>query len=168
MLYNLLRDGQPILSGVSHVDITDYIHRIHCYSLDHATAHEGYAVEPALPTMYVQPTDHNPAMDGGETMDHWRCTLRYAGRRMSLVYSMGSGHNGKEPQAKAVLECLFLDASGIDSARDFSDWCFEYGYDTDSRRAERIYKACQSTAVRLRKLLGDDYDAIRNAIEGEA
>lgn len=119
-----------------------------------------------LPTMTVAPTDHNPHMDYRHPMDHWRCTLRHQGRRMSVVYSMGRGHNGMEPQAKEVLESLFLDASSA-SARDFADFCAEFGYDTDSRRAERIYKACQSTAMRLRKLLGDDYEAVRATVEGE-
>jgi hypothetical protein len=106
-------------------------------------------------TATSRPVDRNPLMDGD--MNHWRVTLRYEGRRMVVTFSMGLALEGP-PSADQVLEALLLDASGIESARDFADWCSEYGYDTDSRKAERIYKACQRQAERLRYLLSDDYD----------
>jgi hypothetical protein len=99
-------------------------------------------------------TDRNPAMSDAN-MDHWRCILRAGRSRMSLVFSMGYGHNGKEPKPAEVLDCLASDASGLENAQDFEDWCAEYGYDTDSRKAERIYKAIQRQAESLKRLLGD-------------
>jgi hypothetical protein len=106
-------------------------------------------------TMTAVPTDHNPSMEDGATMDHWRCTIRAGHSRMSLVFSMGSGHNGKRPELADVLYCLASDASGYENARDFADWCSEYGYDTDSRRAERTFRAVERQAKRLRSVLGE-------------
>lgn len=46
-------------------------------------------------------------------------------------------HYPKEPTVYDVLTCL--EKCGYES---FEDFCGCYGYDTDSRRAEKIYKAC--------------------------
>lgn len=37
--------------------------------------------------------------------------------------------------------------------RSFADWASDYGYDTDSRKAERIYLACQEEGHKARKLI---------------
>jgi len=57
------------------------------------------------------------------------------------------------PELIDVLYCLVLDASVLDFAC-FEDWADEYGYDTDSRKAERIYKDCLETGLKLRQILG--------------
>jgi hypothetical protein len=101
------------------------------------------------------PTDRNPNMDSWDAgARHWRCTITRLGHRMSLVFSQGSAHTAP-PSPADVLDCLALDASGYDNARgDFASWCGDYGYDTDSRKAERIYKAVARQAKRLERLLG--------------
>ncbi len=100
-------------------------------------------------------TDHNPSMDDGATMDHWRCTIRAGKSRMSLVFSMGSGHRGKRPELANVLDCLASDASGYENVLAFEDWCAEYGYETDSIRALKTFRAVKRQSERLQKLLGD-------------
>lgn len=107
-------------------------------------------------TIQSERVAQNPNMPDADNMDHWRCVLRRKGRRMTVHFSQGFGHNGKEPSLDAVLECLSLDAGGIENARDFDDWCAEYGYDTDSRTAERTYRACQRSTKRLAAFLGPD------------
>ncbi len=52
------------------------------------------------------------------------------------------------PKFDSILACLVQDAVG--SAQTFDDWCFDYGYDTDSRKALDTYMACQETAKKLR------------------
>lgn len=49
------------------------------------------------------------------------------------------------PDAADVLHSLLLDAS-VTYATCFEDWASEYGYDTDSRKAEDIYNACKLIA----------------------
>lgn len=41
---------------------------------------------------------------------------------------------------------------------DFEDFCAEMGYDSDSRSAEAIWKACAKVETSLKRLLGDDYE----------
>jgi hypothetical protein len=77
-------------------------------------------------------------------------------RVMTLTFSKGSGHNGAEPTADEVLDCLASDAAGVENTSDFEDWCSYYGYDADSRKAEKIYKACVHQSERLKTFLGDD------------
>jgi len=100
-------------------------------------------------------TDHNPSMEDSATMDHWRCTIRSGKSRMSLVFSMGVGHNGKQPELADVLDCLASDASGLHNAEGFNDWCNDYGYNTDSRRAEKTFRAIKRQSERLQNLLGE-------------
>ena len=105
--------------------------------------------------MTAERTDSNPSMDDSANMDHWKCLLRAGNSRMTVTFSMGFGHHGAEPKAEDVLDCLSSDAAGIENAQSFEDWCSEYGYDTDSRKAEKTFKTIEHQAKRLRNFLGD-------------
>ena len=105
-------------------------------------------------TMTAMWTDRNPNMDDAEYMDHWKVVIRRPGHTLTTYFSMGYGHSGKAPKAKDVLDCLASDASGTENS--FEDWCSEYGYESDSRKAERIYKACEHSAKRLKAFLGEE------------
>ena len=110
---------------------------------------------------------------------HFFCTLRrnptinYHPRDRSVLpgittyFSMGSGHARRKypkqrvdgplhnplvfpnPTVEQVMDCLVLDASCWESNRTFEDFCAELGYDTDSRKAERVYQACGETYKKL-------------------
>lgn len=122
--------------------------------------------------------DSNPNMDDSANMDHWKCIFnikalkegfdtwhgykgklgacQYTTRAMTVYFSQGYGHNGKSPKVDSVLDCLASDAAGVENARNFEDWCSEYGYDADSRKAEKTFKTCEHQAKRLRSFLGED------------
>lgn len=59
------------------------------------------------------------------------------------------------PELRDVLYSLVMDADVLNS-RDFEDWASSYGYDADSRKAERIYTECLRIARELESLLGRD------------
>jgi len=40
--------------------------------------------------------------------------------------------------------------------QSFEDWAGDYGYDPDSRKAEKVYRACQKLCSDLVGLLGKD------------
>ena len=42
----------------------------------------------------------------------------------------------------------------VENARDFTDWAQEYGYDPDSRRAERTFNTVKRQSKGLRRLVG--------------
>ena len=128
-------------------------------------------------SMTAERTDNNPNMDDASNMDHWKVVLtikalregfdtwhgykgklgacQYSTRKLTTYFSQGYGHNGREPKVTDVLDCLASDSSSIDNARGFEDWCGDFGYDTDSRKAEKTFKVCEHQAKRLRSFLGD-------------
>lgn len=100
--------------------------------------------------------DRNPNAEDGEwarEANHYKVTLRRGRRRMTVYFSMGSALT-REPSAEDVLNSLSLDSAGVDNARSFEEWCGEYGYDIDSRKAERTYRVCQRQAEKLQQFLG--------------
>lgn len=60
------------------------------------------------------------------------------------------------PDAYDVEYALVRDAECFESARDFEDFCWEFGYDTDSRKAERAYNDCKNIFCDLIKTVGTD------------
>jgi hypothetical protein len=58
------------------------------------------------------------------------------------------------PDIADVLESLQSDSRDSDSS--FDSWASDFGYDTDSRKAESVYRACQESARKLRNLMGLD------------
>lgn len=112
-------------------------------------------------TLTYEYIDSNPHMDDFKG-DHYKVTLKrpIPGRQhpalsqLSVPFSKGYGHKGAPPTAEDVLECLASDARPAHDS--FEDFCSDYGYDTDSRTAERIYKAATWQTGQLKKFLGPD------------
>lgn len=108
-----------------------------------------------------------PQDDWNKSASHYRCkfTRRFRGstRTYTTYYSMGSAHTDP-PNVGDVLDSLIGDASCADQS--FEDFCRDFGYDSDSRKAEAIYHACRKTMRRLRAFLGQDaYDQLLNSVE---
>lgn len=107
--------------------------------------------------MTAERVDANPQMADSDNMDHWKVVLQSPRRRMSTYFSSkGYGHNGKEPKAAEVLDCLASDAASYENVGSFEEWAREFGYYTDCRRAEKTFKAVEHGARRLKAFLGDD------------
>jgi hypothetical protein len=104
---------------------------------------------------------------------HFRCRIissRYIrnnfpmrARSMKLYFSQGSVHT-QDPILADVLDCLASDAAGYENAKPsprspkdhFVSWAVEYGYDGDSRKAERTFKAIKRQAEQLKRTIGED------------
>lgn len=105
--------------------------------------------------MTADMVDQNPNMtDQNWQADHWKCVFKRGRKQMTTYFSMGLAH-AREPEAPEVLDCLASEAAGFENARDFEDWASEYGYDSDSRTAERIFKVVARQSKALRQFLGD-------------
>ena len=74
-------------------------------------------------------------------------------RSFGLYFSQGSAHT-ENPTLADVLDCLASDAGGYENARSFDDWAAEYGYDTDSRKAEKTFRAIKRQAEQLKRTIG--------------
>lgn len=58
------------------------------------------------------------------------------------------------PSVVDVMACLASDASALDCV-SFEEWAGDFGYDTDSRKAEGVYNACVACGLALRSMFGD-------------
>jgi hypothetical protein len=85
--------------------------------------------------------------------NHYKVTLLCGNRRFTTYFSQGYAHTSG-PKAADVLDCLASDVSGFINARSFEEWCGEYGYDTDSRKAERTYRVIESQKDKMKQWLG--------------
>lgn len=69
------------------------------------------------------------------------------------------------PDTADVFYSLAMDADAIDHP-NFESWASDFGYDTDSRKAEAIYRACLGIALKLRVALGENgLKRLRDACE---
>lgn len=103
----------------------------------------------------------NPNNREWKEANHFKVVLQrrvWGGKRAQLTtyFSQGYGING-EPTAENVLQCLVSDSQGFANARSFEEWASEYGYNEDSRKAERTYCVVQAQAAKLAQFAGDEY-----------
>lgn len=127
---------------------------------------------PILETDYSAGCAHCPSYEQGNYNANraaavaWECEN---GRKVAAINALRHFHGtGKplEPDAIDVLASLAMDSDVLD-AGGFEDWAGDFGYDTDSRKAEAIYRVCLEIALKLRAALGDaGLQSLRNAFEG--
>jgi hypothetical protein len=67
------------------------------------------------------------------------------------------------PDPIEILWAIARDGDALEST--FEDWAYDLGYDADSRRAEKVYRACQENGFRLRKILSADKIETLKALE---
>ena len=122
-------------------------------------------------TVEVLSAHENPNMpDMGPGARHWSVKFEKYGRGgknpvLITPFSQGSAHK-RQPTAAEVLDCLASDAAGIENARCFEDWAADYGYDMDSRKAEKTYQTCVKQVEELKAFLGTDaYKVLVGEIE---
>lgn len=109
-------------------------------------------------SMTVEWIPSEPMNEGDDDWDHlsWSITLAFQGRTMETKFHTGLGIVG-EPTIGDLLSSLALDASSVIDGQSFEEWAGDFGYDTDSRKAERTYRACKAQAEKLEGLLGEDF-----------
>ena len=57
---------------------------------------------------------------------------------------------------------MLRDGEAFFNAQSFEDWASEYGYDSDSRKAEAVYRACDNIGRTLaQKLTKEEIDILR-------
>lgn len=61
-----------------------------------------------------------------------------------------------KPKLDEVLHSLMLDAECFFNAQSFEEWAGDYGYDPDSRKAEAIYRECDSIGRRIAAVVPKD------------
>lgn len=88
--------------------------------------------------------------------DEYQITVSRGGAsgRLSFRFwnSLNDAQNGKSPTAYDVLTCV---ASDSHTPETFADFCGEYGYDEDSRKAGKTFKAADTLARRIRAFFSE-------------
>ena len=56
-------------------------------------------------------------------------------------------------------------SDGLGAKDSFENFCGEFGYDSDSRNAERIYRACEKTLKKLERVFDCDLCDLINEIQ---
>ncbi len=122
-------------------------------------------------TLAVETADNNPNMDEWKGAQHYKVTLQRKTadnhrRAYTLYFSHGSARSDK-PTAESVIECLQADQSC--EYNTFEEFCAEFGYSNDSRKAERTYNAIIKQCEKLEKFLGFDLlDELKTANEDDS
>lgn len=101
--------------------------------------------------------------DWHRDMNSWTVQMRYQGRRFTFPFYTGLALG--EPNTFDAAYCIIMDARLAD--QEFEDWCWELGYDSDSRRAEQIYRECVNTWHKLQRLFKRDFDEILSLSEDQ-
>lgn len=105
----------------------------------------------------------------GHVRDTWVCVFEVVGRGhrdpVDFRYFTGTGNRRDGypvyPRRADVLHCLFMDSEAIDLT--FEDWCDNFGEDTDSLKAQTIYRECREQTKRLIALIDRaDFDRLRH------
>lgn len=94
--------------------------------------------------------------------DAYRITLTYKGKKCSFTFH----DNYRNASTKEeIIESLLLDADAYNNARNFEDFCFEFGYNSDSIKALKVYNACKKQADKLSRLFTNaEVEQLRNEL----
>lgn len=113
---------------------------------------------PILETDYAQGEGHAPAYKAARNPSRMSVDERAAlDRELEEGRTASPRHAFRKPipapSIGDVMQSLAMDSDVLDHA-GFEDWARDYGYDTDSREAESIYRACIEIATKIRAGLG--------------
>lgn len=92
----------------------------------------------------------------------WKVKLVRRGRQLTVGFFTGSAITN-DPDAASVISCLISDARA--GEQSFEEFCSDFGYDEDSRKAEKTWNACRIIAPRIERFLGDDFAAVEIAAQ---
>ena len=103
-------------------------------------------------SMKVTYIDHKPYFqEDKESRDVYRVTFSRNGKRFGITFGQSIASAGQEPTAYDVLACI----EKRDYA-DFKDFCESFGYDEDSRKSFKTFKACDRQAKKVMAFFSAD------------
>jgi len=79
----------------------------------------------------------------------FNCTLKHNGKRYTFNFGQSIAQGSNEPTMYDILTCLEKYEVG-----SFDNFCSNYGYDNDSIKAHRIYKAVAKEYKNMLRLFG--------------
>ena len=109
------------------------------------TIFKGYAI-----TVSDEDGDVSKGWSGAKK--HWKVTVKKDGKQISFDYYGGARVEARPNEA---FYSYLSDGIGYMGARDFHDFCDEFGYTYD-RTAKEVFHACEKAYFKLRKFIGTD------------
>jgi hypothetical protein len=98
--------------------------------------------------------DHDLLIDQPWPLKQYACEL-YGSNGHRPVRTIVGSDNGP-PEIVEVLDAVAAEAAVAEEADGFEAWADQMGYDRDSRRGERAFRAERRQAKLLRELLGEE------------
>lgn len=125
------------------------------------TTHKGYRITATY-------TGSKPARWDGtrENWNHHAVTVTNTATQKRTTFDFWASLASPEVRSRSDLlgafRCFLGDA--ISGMQSFDDFCSEFGYDTDSRKAEKTWRACVASAKKAERLLDseDIYELINS------
>ena len=103
--------------------------------------------------------------------DHYNLVVMYDGKATNFAFYESAANYGKmlkgADNLRDALDCFIGDA--LSGLMDFEEFCSEFGYDEDSRRAEKIHNLCKDSTVKASSIGWSEEDLykISALIRGE-
>lgn len=89
--------------------------------------------------------------EAGYQSNHWIITFTRPGRSFTCDFWTGSGIKEDEIDAAFVLESMFMDVPILEMT--FEEFCDDFGYSTDSRKAYKTWEDTIAYLIRLKEFL---------------
>lgn len=111
-------------------------------------------------------TTHGYHLDeDGWEHQRWTFTLTLDGRELIVPFRTGTAWE-EVPSAAVVLSAIRSDAEA--GVEDFEEFCANFGYDTDSRKAYATWEECREAGRKLDEWIVSDEDRLAfDQAEGE-
>ena len=90
----------------------------------------------------------------------YKITISYQKRKGTFEFtdSVQNTNEGNEPKKEDVMSCLVMDYTS--DMNNFEDFCNEFGYGTDSIKAEKIFKAVKKNAEKMQRIYGHQLEPL--------
>ena len=88
-----------------------------------------------------------------KTSNKYKARITYNKKSMTIIYYTGSGWK-KDPELEDILGSILQDITYLDYG--FENFASEWGYDPDSRTAEKIYKDIQKQAKKINRIFNKE------------
>jgi len=111
---------------------------------------------------------HSTEYTKGWGLRHYKTTQRKATWKVAEFHGRATIQNVADfnrrttfdpPTLEEVIYCLFSDAQCVMNGESFEDFAAEFGYDEDSRKAEKVYHECVKTWQALLRM-GADFEEL--------
>lgn len=107
--------------------------------------------------------------DDKEERNIYKIIVEYNKNKTSFSFgdSIANTYDNKKPDKNGLLETITSDYFyTLDNYPSFEDFASEFGYETDSRKAEQTYKKCIEGADKLHTVFNDsEIEKIREDLE---